>query len=324
MNNSSNNLTLDKTPEITHINLDKLELNRYRFYPVTHKLEQPALTFIRPLLVHQQDSGELALLDGFTRYESACAMDIDQLPCQILSPETPLTNIIALLTEQHENVLNIPIHKANFVAMMLNLGLSREQLCEHFLTPIGLSPHIKLIRHCLAIHELPEEVQQFCANKKLSFKQCLALTLYPCDLVMEVLDWRNILHLSSSNILELLEHIHDILRSTNSDIKIFRQSPTILHALQANQPPHEKTRLMRTAVENLRFPDLTAVREDLSRIHDQMALPKTVRCQWDQSLEKSSLYLQIDIHSQQQWQGLLDLLNSTRLTQGIKQLLEKL
>jgi len=324
MNNYSTSLTFDKIPDITDISLDKLDVKRYRFYPNERQLEQPSLSFIRPLLVHQQESGALSLLDDFSRYESACAMNIDHLPCQILPADTPINDIIHLLLSQHATPLSLPIYKAKFVAMMLNLGLSRDYLCEHFLTSIGLSPHIKVIRHCLSMQELPQEAQQFCAHKKLSFKQCLALTQYPSDLLNEILDWRNCMHLSSNHILELLEHIDDILRNTNSHIKAFTQIPTILHSRQVNQPLHDKTRLMRTAVENLRFPDLTTAREELSRIHEQMALPKTVRCQWDPSLEKSSLHLHIDIHSEQQWTGLLDLLNSTRLKQGIKQLLEKL
>lgn len=278
-----------------------------------------------PLLAHDPGSGEIHLLDGFLRAAAARKLGWEAVDCAILPPETPSIQILLLhASVRRENLSSSLIMRVRFVRLARELGVDDDTICMQLMPILGLDPHGQVLKRCKAIGELPDEILDFCDEKRFALKQCFHLTRHPPELLETVFSWRDRLSLTASILEELLENLKDHLRATRQDAKSVGSTPELQSLLTSDLNPQEKTKRVSEWVRRLRFPVLTETNEQLESLCAELSLPSHIRISWDRTLEHRRVDVAISARNADEWESALETLRKDSLSGGITELLAKM
>ncbi len=284
---------------------------------------------LQPLLV-KKVSGQYHLVDGFKRLAFLIENNINVVSCTVL-----------LGSDQDDdhcnvNLFNIALHESGFnkesrfvdklrcVISAIQSGISRQQVLEFFLPALGLDAHDRVLRRLESIAKLPEVVLNFCAEKNFSMKQCYHLTRHPSGVVDLVFSWRQQLFLTAAVVNELCESLKDHLRAHELTIDEFRQDSEVFSLLSSNLSPQEKTKQLRQLIHLRRYPLLTKINQEMAESKAAMKLPSQTSLVWDSTLENRELKMMFIVKEPEEWQQVVERLQSDETNQGVQDLFRHL
>ena len=155
---------------------------------------------LTPVLVYRDNCGEYHLIDGFKRIRFARQSGLTAVEAVVMPESTPAEEIVAIIFyNKLSRIKKSAISKIRFVLFALDLGASEERVLKFICPPLELKPHRSFIEECRRIHGLPAELKEFCHEKRFSLKQILNLAYYPHDLLVHIMAWKPLLHLSASD-----------------------------------------------------------------------------------------------------------------------------
>lgn len=280
---------------------------------------------IDPVTVHEVADGEYHLVDGFARCACLAMEGAAFVDANVVAAEASPESLMRYYFLAHQpRILESAAQRVRFLSLARRCGVGDETLVQHFLPMVGFEAHPRLLRRCEAVAALPEEVLQFCHEKRFSLKQCLHLTRHPAELLSWLFDWRDHLALTASIIEELAGHIGDHLRGSGTSMAEFRQRPELVELFAARMSPQERTRRLRDTVRRWRFPVLTQVQSEMESIRNAMNLPQPMELRWDPTLEQHAVELRILVRSDEQWPEIAEAIGRPETRRGVRELLEHL
>lgn len=278
---------------------------------------------LTPLLAQRHGDGTVHLMDGFARVAAARTLGWPSLQARLLEPTLPAEERVALLAViRSADLADSVVARAQLLQLGHELGVPHARLRDRILPLLGWEPHERVLRRCLAVAALPQEVLDFCRAKHFSFKQCVHLTHHPSALLAQVFGWRDRLTLSASILSELLEQLRDYLRSAGLRASDVADVGEIRAILDSDGTPQERTQRLRAAVRALRFPLLSATNAELATLRDALSLPATVEMRWDPTLEQRAVELHLRVRSAAEWCRTRDALAEGAIEHGIDRMLE--
>ncbi len=287
------------------------------------------LGVLQPLLV-KKVSGQYHLVDGFKRLAYLIENKISLVSCSVLLEnelDDDCCGASVFNIALHESGLNKEsrfVDKLYCVISAIQSGVSREQILELFLPALGLDAHDRVLRRLESIAKLPESVLDFCGEKNFSMKQCYHLTRHPSGVVDLVFSWRQQLFLTAAVVNELCESLKDHLRAHELTIDEFRQDHEVFSLLSSNLSPQEKTKQLRQLIRLRRYPLLTKINQEMVESKAAMKLPPSANLVWDSTLENRELKMMFAVKEPEEWQEVVERLQSGEVNQGVQELFRHL
>ncbi|NOY61892.1 MAG: ParB N-terminal domain-containing protein [Gammaproteobacteria bacterium] len=279
---------------------------------------------LMPVLLYADRDGALHLVDGFQRLAYAAGQGWAEVPCRVLAAETSMLALVEIvLQEVLVQVEDNFIAKVRFIDEALVLGVTDEAL-QALLSKLSLESHPKVLRRLRAVAELPDEVLDFCAEKRFSMKQCFHISRHPAGLLKLVFSWRDQLFLTASLVMELCEDIKDYLRAEQVDTDTFARDGEVIALLQGHGSPQQKTKALRQLLRTRRNPVLTRVNSEMSDISNRLNLPTAVRISWDPTLEQCAIKCMVSVSSHQEWLDVVRRLHESDTYDAVQKLFEKI
>ena len=172
-------LDRDKTGKVIEIETSRIFASRY----------QPRLTFdeasleeltssirssglIQPITVRETEKG-YEIIAGERRYRACVNAGFTKIPCYILSPSESQAAEMALIENIQREDLTAVEEAKSYVQLMNQTGMTQEQLAAR----IGKSQ--SSVANKIRLLNLPEEVQEAVAEKKISERHARALLKLP-------------------------------------------------------------------------------------------------------------------------------------------------
>jgi hypothetical protein len=290
-------------------------------------MEQSLLNenIISPVLVSLKNNNKFHLVDGFLRVLWAKKNNYKTIKCQILPSSVTTIDIVNIILLKYAAKINSNASdKARFINYCIDLGLSKSQIMKSFFHYFELENNHKIWQFCMDIGNLPENILDFCKEKKFSFKHCAYLSRFPKELLKYLLDNKNCLNLTASIFLELAQNTHDYLRREAISIDEFSRNSELSNTLNSDKNVHEKTLLFRNIISNKCFPILIKTNKKIEAIKTEMDIPKTVNIKWDRTLEEKEVSIDIKLKASDDLQKTLKIFSQTDFSDGIDRILEKL
>ena len=223
-----------------------------------------------------------------------------------------LDELCELFFYQHQQrISSSVIQSLKFFMMIKSFGIKKQDLLTYWCGHCGIRAHSSIMIECQKIIALPEEIIILAHEKKLSFKQCLNLTLYPHDLLLLVFQLKEGYSLSTAVFEELVSSIYAISQRKKKNFN------HILKEAQENidlKNPSAALDRLRSTIKAEKYPILT---QHNQRIADAIQdLDLTIPIKWDQTLENKYLSLDLHITHIEQLKPLLDLLKEKEVDIG--------
>ena len=303
---------------------------RYQFWPAKAAENKTALQLsmqqmglLSPIIVHRHQ-GKYCILDGFKRLQIAETLQIKELPCHVLPPNTPLLQLAVFLFQKNQPILiDSAAQRSKFFTHFQQLGLTKDDTGALF-TLMGIENHPRLLRQYLSVGELPDDVLIFCHEKRFSLKQCTHLSKHPRALLIQLFAWRDKLHLTAGIIEEILGNFKDILRAEQLEFNTLANEPAFIELMEKNCTVQQRTLALRTWLRLRRFPRLSKIQNKMNGIAQSLSLPPQIKLQWDSTLENRALSFTVHFTEPEQWPGLLNTLQQDSIHQAITLLLDEI
>ncbi|MCP4602633.1 MAG: ParB N-terminal domain-containing protein [Proteobacteria bacterium] len=278
-----------------------------------------------PLIVHRVSEEKPHLVNGFKRAAYARHFGIETLLCGVLE-ETSLESILDIVLNDHFlEIQRAPASRARFIVFVLGLGLERNLIVDRYLPVLDFEPHQEVLTRCEEVGRLPEDVLDFCIEKRFSMKQCVHLSRHPRELIQSIFTLKNEMLFSASTIEELMTDIKDYLRASDLSPSSFFNGENVREIVSSRSlNPQEKTRKFRDLVKELRFPILTEKNRKISEMKSKMGLPETAKLKWDKTLERKEITISIRINSSNKWSETVEKMSTKELKTSIENILNEL
>ena len=197
------------------------------------------------------------------------------------------------------------IQKLRFIAFCRSHHLSKQECQSRYFKRLGLPLHQAAFVECQKILNTSLALQHYMSEKKLSFKQCLLLSLISSDITESILALSDTLALSSSHFLSIAEDLHDLKRRDNLSVSAFLSSETIKVILDSEASPHQKTAQLKSQLQALARPIWTQENQRIQEKVQSLDLKKT-RITWDYSLENKGLQVHSLCQNSEDIQSIVD------------------
>ncbi|MCK5139346.1 MAG: hypothetical protein KAQ85_05855 [Thermodesulfovibrionia bacterium] len=288
-----------------------------------HSLEHMGI--VSPVTLYKDNRGLLHLIDGKKRILYAKKKKINTADAIVLPEATPLTEIISMIFYDKKNEINeSTINKIQFICFALSTGAPEAWILESLCIPLAFKPHSDFLQECERANNLPEELKLFCHEKRFSLKQILNLTCYPENLLMKLIIWKSVLHLTASTLDEIASGLRDYLKSQHKTIDDLLSEPEVHGIIRSSLSPRDRTEQLRHFIYKKRFPILSEANARIKKKVERLNLPEAVTIKWDKTLENRNVDITIHIQDTKKWTELLDILNSNKMRYAIKNILEEL
>lgn len=283
------------------------------------------LGILYPIIVYEDDKKQRHLIDGRKRVQCAMQSGETKIRATILPENTPISDLIILIlcNKRHE-IASSAINRVQFIYFATSLNASESWILQSLCIPFEFKPHMDFFRECDRIYNLPHKLKLFCHEKKYSLKHLLNLTYHPTDLLTQIIKWKSSLQLTASILDEIASNLKDYLKREKSTIDNFVSEPDVREIFDSSLSPREKTERLRRIIHIMRFPVLSETNARITGTVNSLNLPKEVLFNWDYTLENKNVNLTVNISDAKQWQPLLKLLNSGKIKEALKSVLEEL
>jgi len=284
-----------------------------------------SLGILYPVLVYRDENGQYHLIDGRQRLRFIKEMGEKTVNALILPHQIHVTDIITLIFSNKKDVIESSvINKIQFICLAMDLNASESWIIHSLCIPLKLKPHKDFLSKCRHIMDLPHDLRLFLHEKRFSLKQIINFTLYPHDLIEQVIKWRGDLHLTASILDEITHDLYDYLKRHGKGIKDFLQEPDVQELFESSYNPRQRTERLRQLIKSKKYPVLSATNQRIQEMVASLDLPEEVKIHWDKTLENRRLSIIIDLTEAMQLKEVIERLGSTAIMKEINRILDEL
>jgi len=222
------------------------------------------------------------LLERFTSFEA-----LEEMPPLIVITK----NDQSLLLEWLKTQVLTDVEKANLVDKLIMLGYEKEFVIESVLPSLNLAPNKAVFRKCLQIMTLKSDVLSYGLQKQISLKQLYFLVQKEEEIVLRLLNLRDVIPLSFSVLMESVDIIQDILKREKSTIQHFLETKSVRDILDSEDSPQDKIRKFRLELKLRKTPSLLNA---VSNVHSELKQCESLvrlALEFDQTLEEKGVTL---------------------------------
>jgi len=307
----------------------RFSIDRYLFESrgvgACHIRSFDSIGILYPVVVYMDEDGQYHLIDGRRRLRYIKDKGEGTINAIILKPQTPVTDIINLIFCNKKDLIESSvINKVQFMCFAMDLNAPESWITQSLCIPLELRPHKDFLIECRRIMDLPHDLRVFLHEKRFSLKQIINFTLYPEDLVGEVIKWRDRLHLTASILDEIMQDLNDYLRRHDKGIKDFVQEPDVQELFESSYNPRQRTERLRQLIKLKKYPVLSATNQRIQETVDSLDLPEQVRVQWDRTLENRQVSIVIDLTEGMQLKEVIERLGREAVMKGVERILQQL
>jgi hypothetical protein len=218
---------------------------------------------------------------------------MDKVPVVEIDPLTPILDVLSFMAYTQASIFTA-VQKSRFISGAVGFGVSRKDVELTLLPLFHLDPHVLIVKKCLDLAKLPEQVLAFCHEKQFSLKQCGFLTAYPEALLNGVLELS--LHLTASTFLEILENLNDHLKKERLLFLDWLNRTEVQAILLESETPQSRTSRLREYLYGLRHPLLIGINQSLEK-KTQVLQSSGVTVSWDKTLENRGVTVNVSASS---------------------------
>jgi len=283
------------------------------------------LGILYPIIVYEDDKKQLHLIDGKKRAVFALQSGESSIRATVLPHTTPVTDLIMLiLCNKRNEIASSAINRIQFIYFANSLNAKESWILQSLCLPFEFKPHRDFFRECERIYNLPRELKLFCHEKKLSLKQMINLSYHPLDLLEQLVKWKSSIQLTASILDEIASNLKDYCMRENRSLQDFMDEQDVRELFDSSLNPREKTEKLRHLLHIKRFPVLTETNAGIMKAIGDLNIPKSIRIDWDCTLENKNVNLAVDIRDPDQWEDLLASLKSKEVKKALKIILDEL
>ncbi|MBN1516534.1 ParB N-terminal domain-containing protein [Candidatus Sumerlaeota bacterium] len=255
---------------------------------------------LHPPVIREQNSTRMQIVSGFGRMIALRELGVDYIDAYVLSAkisdrECALLKLAELRTEREPDALE----KGRFVVLIDPQPGEADfhELCA----AIGVHPTEKALKRAIAALQLPDKFLKMLTEGRLSedaVETLSSMTEQDCASIARLFDiCRPGLNVQR----ELLEHLQDIAARDNLDISAVLANEAIERALNdASLKPAQKTQLVRSSVNYLRFPHLCEWEDCFAQAVDELLWPPECKLSHHPFFESSRLKIELSFESKEE------------------------
>jgi len=280
---------------------------------------------LNPVILYKDKKALFHLIDGKKRIHFARQKQLRTIGATVLTESIPFTEVVNLILDIRRDEINeSTINKIQFICFALSLNIEESWILKQLCIPLGFKPHGEFLKECERINNLPRELRFFCHEKRFSLKQILNLTYYPEELLLQLIEWKSLLHLTASILDEIASNLRDYLKFYNKSIKDFVSEPEVEKIIHSSLNPRDRTERLRRLIYSRRYPTLFEVNRNIEKKIKSLNLPDEIDIEWDRSLENKNIDVLIHLKEPAKWAEVLKRLNSPEMKKTIEEILKEL
>lgn len=277
------------------------------------------------VVAHCRADGRLHLVDGFARVAAARALGWERIQVTEVPAASAATEVADLLVSvRGPDIHNSATAQAIWAGFLLADGVSKKEIVERYLEPVGLQPHRRRLEQCLHIARQPAPLLAFGSAKGLSMGQLSNLGRHRVDLVELVMSWRGTANLTAAIADELLDSLADLQRQNGLNAQALAAQLGLQAILASGAKPPQITQRLRAAVRRARSPILTAANERMAEVCAELRLHPKISLEWDRTLERHEVRVGVKIDDPSHWSRHLQTLAQEDFAAAIAALFEEL
>eukprot|EP01047_Picozoa_sp_COSAG01_P002577 COSAG01_NODE_69_length_28801_cov_10.460038_3_plen_320_part_00 len=265
------------------------------------------------------------LIDGFKRvtWAAQTKQAIPAIINEIENPEHLGSHIFKRIQALKSEISQNPIIHAQLLKTLQAITKSKTlpQLANHHLE--SNSQDLNYAQHLKKLANFSPEILNFCLVKKLSFTHCKKLLNIATNKLENLMSLDKDLQWTAANFMQAASYYNEAKINQNSKnlqeqlIVTLKENPSL-----EKQSKHLQKAFLKTLKNNYR-PQLKHYQDKIERHIKKLNLPKNITINWDKSLEKHELNLNIKIEKKGHLTQKIKALSNQQI-QSIDQLLELL
>jgi hypothetical protein len=290
---------------------------------LTRSLQQFGI--LSPVKLFSDSTDNIHLIDGFRRARFALETGLSSVEAIVLPASTGIEEMISMILYNKRSMIEeSAMNKVCFISYAVSQKTSEEWILSNLCKILELKPHSSTLKECERIGAMPGELKRFCHDKKFSLKQILNLTHHPEDLLMQLMEWRDVLQLTASVLDEVASNLRDYLKSNNIDMETFVNDRQVIGIIDSGLSPRDRTDSLRKLISSRRYPVLSEINERIERAIRRMDLPDGVVVSWDRTLENKEVRIDILIKDTAEWKRVICSLHTEEIKGTIGEILSEL
>jgi hypothetical protein len=289
------------------------------------KLQESVMTTgIRTPVQVIPHKGKYRLVSGFKRLSIVRQAGIAKIPAEILEETDFPGQFLNVVKEQLTARTLTPVEKARVIGIFETLGLTPEELIRDILPVIEIPSRPELFSLMKEIREYPVPLQLYIELYQVSLKNIRMFSGFSDGELRIAACLGHTLQLTPFDLSEILNLFKEIGGRESLSLDVLYKKMDLESVLMSNQTRNEKIQILKSSLQERRYPRLTAYRESVGALERSISLPDFVQLTWDKDLEKPGIILKAALKSFQDFQHLLEILNDKKNHKPLEQIFELL
>jgi hypothetical protein len=268
--------------------------------------------------------GKYRLVSGFKRLSIVRQAGISQIPAEVLEESDLPDQFLSVVSEQLTTRPLTPVEKARVIGIFESLGLTTEELIHDILPILEIPSRAELFSLMKEIREYPIPIQMYIELYHVSLKNIRMFSGFSDGELRIAACIGHSLQLTPFDLSEILKLFKDIGGRESLSLDVVYKNMDFESVLMSNKTRNEKIQIIKSALQERRYPSLTTYRKSLGALERLISLPDFVQLTWDKDLEKPGVVLRATLKSFQDFQRLLEILNDQKNHKPLEQIFEML
>jgi len=273
-------------------------------------VDSPERLFTHPVFLQKTDNG-YTILYGFESVAQLRSSKAVFCPAFILPARWSLSKCVTLVATCILRSRALwPVEIAKLLDLFTRNGLSKSKIAELFRQVTHIKLNVAVAKQYLAILEIESSLQQYLITKKAPLKTWRLAAELPSEIRRLMLDLIVECQPTLSLFEEIARNVSEILHREESAVDLERLN--LVNVLKnTDYQPAEKLAIIRGAVQELRYPNLTQHTQRLSNLLKEIKVPQSVRIDYDKNFEEQKFRIEAEISSADDLKAFGDFLTGT-------------
>jgi ParB/RepB/Spo0J family partition protein len=310
------------------INISLKEIHRDFFFRFTRLSDLSRLknsitqSGIRnPLWVIEKNKG-YQLVGGFSRFQAAEELHLTKIPAIVTANDIHQSFREVLLEHLAGRVFNL-VEKARILRILDKLSIPVEQWLDDFLNILELPNQSRLLEDIKTIVKWPQEIQQYIEEYNLSKKQCGLFYSLKKDEMIMMIRIAESLSIRPVELLEITDGFINLSRREEIPLKEYFKKLGVDDLLKDDELTRQKKiDYLKNRLKEAENPQITNWNKRLEKLNRNIHLPPIVQIQWDRTLERPGIRIQVDIRKIDELSRLVSFLSERENQKRIVDMLE--
>ncbi len=312
-------------------NLALSEISHHQFFRFRNSTPpQSLITSIKksgvlsPIIIHDYNEPN-QIIAGFCRFNAAVQLDLKEIPCHLYPKTISLQSVFYHSLLEHASIHHFKlIEKARILDILSQLELSWKEIVP-FLSLLELPRNQEIVKQLQSLLLCHSAMTAYFEKYDFSLKQTLPLLDFPQDAQEKLAKLGLSMQIRSVELLQIGTMIHEIaLRNEQSFIEKWKELSVDKHFEDETYTRSQRIDILKKQLNALRFPKLTSWQKEIKQNLKNMHLPPHLQINWDRTLEKSGLQLQINLKDISEYQDLKDWLSDPDVDTNLEKILKVL